>query len=150
MSKLKKLKKAFEDNAMSEMLPMLAHNSWCSLELGKSFYPSIDQLDDLYCGMVAGVLGNLGSGKTPEYVPDLGPDPKDRHSEENYMKLYYCLSYEFGGQAFPREEWLVNHPESEDWAVWIEKALAQENVYKSNPEIWLGNLRRAITEKRMK
>ena len=66
MNKLEKLKEAFKE--VDFPLSQLAHYSWCTLELGKSYKPSIEMLDVLYCGLVSGVIGNLGSGKIPEYI----------------------------------------------------------------------------------
>jgi hypothetical protein len=151
MSKLETLKKAFQDQGMIEMLPRLAYNSWCALELGRSYYPSIDMLDDLYTGFVSGVLANLGSGKTPVYLEqdEIGVGPEKRFTAEGYMKLWYSLT-ELGSQTYPYDEWVKENSESEKWAEWIEEAILKENAYKLNPEKWLVEFRESLVRKRIK
>ena len=142
MTKLEKLKEAFKDHE-DGMLEYLAYHSWCTLELGKSYRPTIDMLDDLYCGFVSGVMYNLGSGKTPEYMDEIGPSPEERHSKESYSKLWFELIH-LGKITYEKEEWLLKNPESEEWAKWIEEALILENSYNQNPEKWLIEFRNQL------
>ena len=138
--KLKQLKEAFKNNKVS--LEKLAYHSWCANKLGKLFKPTISQLDDLYTGFVSGSLVNLGSGKIPEYLDGLGPEI--RYSNEGYTKLFYSLC-ELGTLEFTFEDWQLENPESEDWAIYIEDAIKLETIYNSNPEKWLIEFRLKIS-----
>ena len=129
MNKLEALKKAFEAQKMSDMLPKLAHNSWCATQMGNSYQPTAEQLDDLYVTLVSHTTGST---------------PGDRSKAEGYMKLWYSLT-EIGAQVFPYEDWIKTNPESERWAEWIEEAIMIENIYRSNPEKWLTDFRTKLS-----
>jgi hypothetical protein len=129
MNKLEALKKAFEAQKMSDMLPKLAHNSWCATQMGNSYQPSAEQLDDMYVTLVSHGTSSA---------------PGDKSKAEGYMKLWYSLT-EMGTQVFPYEDWLKTNPESERWAEWIEEAIMIENIYRSNPEKWLTDFRTKLS-----
>ena len=119
----------------------IAYTSFLTIELGKSYKPTVDQLDDLYCVLVGGVLYNLGSGKTPEYMEGIGPSPEERNSLENWEKLRNELIYTLGGLAYPYEEWKKNNPMSEKWTEYIIASMDIDNQFKNNPEKWCIELR---------
>ena len=129
MNKLEALKKAFEAQKMGDMLPKLAHNSWCVTQLGNSYQPAAEQLDSLYVTFVSHKANST---------------PGDKRTAEGYMKLWYSLA-EIGSKVFPYEDWLKTNPESERWAEWIEEAIMIENIYRSNPEKWLTDFRTKLS-----
>jgi len=62
----------------------VAYYIWLSLNFEKILEQSsvtIDQFDDLYAGFF-GVLGNFGSGKTPERIDELSPMPVVKNEKE--------------------------------------------------------------------
>ena len=142
-SKLERLKEALEYQKMLEWLPKLAHNSFCTIELGNSYYPTIEQIDDLYTGFVSGVIGNLGSGKTPTKIEGIGPSSEEE-SNEGYIALWYSLTQDLGSSTYPFEEWVQQNPESEKWVDYIIAATDIENEYKLDPEKWLTELKMKI------
>ena len=145
MSKLQKLKDTLIKKDSIENLPLLAHCCYCILELGNSYKPTVEQLDDLYAGLVSGIVFNLGSGKVPEVLEDFGPE--DKHSEDCYRNLWFCLTMELGFSVYPSEQWFEDHPESDEWADLIERGLALEIEYFSDPEKWLIAFRQKISSK---
>ncbi len=52
----------------------LVYYSWliCNLEI--KFKPTIDQFDDLYTGLISGILWNLGKSTPPEVDTNMLPD----------------------------------------------------------------------------
>ena len=96
---LEAIKKACEDNNLE--FERFVHASFLTVELGNSFKPTVDVLDDLYCGLVGGVMYNLGSGKTPMIMEGIGPDAEDRNTLESWEKLRSELIYGLGGVISP-------------------------------------------------
>ena len=145
MNKLEQLKKAFGERA-NEDLPRLAHHSWCTLEMVKpKGVITIDMLDDLYCGLVSGVMCNLGSGKVPEIMEGIGPNAEDRHSVKSYQMLFDELVH-FSNSLSSLEDWVIKNPESEQWVEFIEGAFKIEEEYKKDPEAWLVSYRKMLSE----
>jgi hypothetical protein len=145
MSDLNMLKKAFD--GQENYLAKLAYHSWLTLQLGKLYTPSIDMLDDLYTGFVSGAMYNLGSGKTPEYMEGIGPTDEERFSKKKYENLFHSL-VELGTHAFPFEGWIKSHPESEEWADWIQRSIVVEGEYLKQPEKWLLEFRELLINSR--
>jgi len=119
----------------------VAYTSFLTVELGKSYKPTVDQLDDLYTGLVGGVIYNLGKGKTPEYMDGIGPKPEERNSLENWEKLRNELIYSLGGLTYSYDEWKESNPISEKWTEYIIKSMVLDNQFKDNPEKWYVELR---------
>tara|TARA_R110000772_G_C13310268_1_gene440118 strand:- start:33325 stop:33771 length:447 start_codon:yes stop_codon:yes gene_type:complete len=140
MSKLEILKKTCEDNGLP--LSYLAHKSFLTTELCKSFHPTVDMLDDLYCALVGGVICNIGKGRTPMYMEGIGPTPEERHTMERYEMLRNEITYMLGEHAYPYEKWLKKNPESDKWVELIELANKDDEAFKDNPEKWLLELRK--------
>ena len=145
MSKLDMFKKAFD--GQENYLSRLAYHSWLILQLGKLYKPTIDMLDDLYTGFVSGVMYNLGSGKTPEYMEGVGPTPEERFYRKKYESLFYSL-IELGTSEFPFDSWILSHPESEEWADWIERSIVVEGEYTKDPEKWLLDFKELLINSR--
>ena len=134
-----------------KLFDSLVYYSFLAISLGNAIFPTVEQLDDLYTGLVSGVLGNLGRGKTPEIIDELSTvNAEDRHTIDSYMKLYYSLTMDYGSHAISREEFFGKNPESDNWVIWVESAFEQEEIYRSNPEKWLLNLRNKIIKKMTK
>jgi hypothetical protein len=131
MNKLEALKKAFEAQGMSSMLPRLAHSSWCTTQIGSAYEPSKEHLDELYTSHVAPASQTGAPGNSAK--------------AEGYMKLWYSLTAELGEKVFPFEDWIKVNPESPRWAEWIEEAIMIENIYRSNPEKWLMDFRSKLS-----
>lgn len=145
MNNLEKLKKACEDNNLD--FERFVHASFLTTELGNSFKPTVDMLDDLYCGLVGGVMYNLGSGKTPMIMEGIGPDAEDRNTLESWEKLRSELIYSLGGMTYPFEEWIKENKESEDWVDIISKSTKLDEEFKSNPNKWCVELREKCKSK---
>jgi hypothetical protein len=128
----------------------VAYSSFLTIELGKSYKPTVDQLDDLYAVLVGGALCNLGSGKTPEYMDGIGPSPEERNSLENWEKLRNELIYTLGGLAHPYEEWKKNNLISQKWTEYIIVSMDLDNQFKENPEKWCIELRESCKNKVIK
>ena len=124
-------------------LSKLAYYSWCINQLGETYTVTVEQLDDLYCGFVSGVLYNLGSGKTPEYMQEVGPSQEERFSPNLYKNLWNSL-IEIGTHIYPYDRWVEENPESEKWADYIESGLLKENEFNSDPEKWLISFRKKL------
>ena len=121
------------------------HFSWCIKELGVSYKINPNDMDDIYTGLVSGVIGNLGSGKTPEFIEELSSMKEDeRFSKESYMKLFYCM-VEYGRHLNPYEEWVVKNPESDEWINYILEATELSSSYEEDPEKWLLEFRHKMT-----
>ena len=144
MESLKLIKEAMGERA--EDLPRFVHFSWCIKELGKSYKIKSDELDDLYTGLVSGVIGNLGSGKDPEFVKELSSlQENDRFSNESYLKLFYCM-VEYGRYLHPFDEWIKTNPESDTWVDYVTEASEIESIYEKDPEKWLAEFRIEISK----
>ena len=140
MSKeLEKLKKVCNDNGID--ISRMIWASYLTVELGKSFKPTVDQLDDLYCGLVGGVLCNLGSGKVPEYMEGIGPPSEERNSLKNWEKLRYELIFGFGGMVYPYHEWIKENRESEEWVNIVMESHRLDGEFKKDPNKWCVELR---------
>ena len=140
MSKeLEKLKKACSDNGID--ISKMIWASYLTVELGKSYKPTVDQLDDLYSGLVGGVLYNLGSGKIPEYMDEIGPPPEERNSLENWEKLRHELIFGFGGMAYPYDEWIKENTESDEWVNLVIESSRLDEEFKKDPNKWSIELR---------
>jgi hypothetical protein len=98
------LKEGLIEHNQLESLPRLAYLAFLETNLGKRIFCTVENLDDLYTGMVSGVLGNLGRGKTPEIIDELSTVAEnDRHTPDSYNKLYMSLVVDLGIPAFPFE-----------------------------------------------
>jgi len=140
MSKeIEKLKKACSDNGID--ISKMIWASYLTVELGKSYKPTVDQLDDLYCGLVGGVLCNLGSGKIPEYMESIGPPPEERNSFENWEKLRHQLIFGLGEMAYPYDEWIKENTESDEWVNLIIESSRLDEEFKKDPNKWSIELR---------
>ena len=131
---LQLLKEQFTDPTE---LPGFVHFSWCIKELGKSYKINPNDMDDLYTGLVSGVIGNLGSGKDPQFIEELSSlKENERFTMDNYMKLFYCM-VEYGRYLNPLEEWLKDNPESGKWMEYVVEATELSEEYQKDPEKWL-------------
>lgn len=117
------------------------YNSWCALNIQESGI-TVEILDDLYVGLVSGVMYNLGRGKTPMRMEGIGPNPEDRFSNESYNKVFDELSY-FTSQAVSIDSWEKICPESK----WPELMEAHMEWEKISPEERLSNLRNTLIKK---
>jgi len=142
---LKKLKLACSE--MNIDFGYFIWKSYLTVELGKGYKPTVDQLDDLYCVFVSGVLCNLGSGKKPEYMEDIGPTKEERYAIQGYQKLRDNLIY-MGCIAYPYEEWIEQNSESEEWVDLALKAAKLNKEFDKNPEGWCIQLRNNCKSKR--
>jgi hypothetical protein len=146
MNNLEDIKKACEDNDLE--FERFVHASFLTTELGKSFKPTVDMLDDLYCGLVGGVMYNLGSGKTPMIMEDIGPAAEDRNTLEFWENLRIELIYGLGGTAYPFEEWIKENKQSEDWVEIISSATKLDEEFKADPNKWCVDLREKCKSKK--
>jgi len=137
-TKLEKLKEAFSKYNLE--ISRLAHHSYCMLELGKSYRPTIDMLDDLYTRFVSGGINNT--------LIDLdgGPPENEKLQQVDYTKLLFSLVEMGTTYVFPYDEWVKQYPESDEWAIWIEASLVLEDEYLKNPENWLLNFRKKLNK----
>lgn len=120
------------------------YNSWCTLNIDKASI-TVEMLDDLYTGLVSGVMYNLGRDKTPMRMEGIGPNPEDRFSKESYNKVFDELGH-FVSMTNPVEEWEIQHPESE-WPDIIEKHMSWEQIH---PEHKMLQLRQILIKKQTK
>lgn len=126
-----------------EELRHAAYYNWLVTELGNLYAPTVDQLDDLYTGLVSGIVCNLGRGKLPEILE--GSGPKEPHSAKAFLSLWYSLLY-CGNEKYPRDEWIVDHGVPAEWHDLIERGCAIEEEYLADPGKWLAEFRKKITE----
>jgi hypothetical protein len=131
-----------------EKLPNFIHFSWCTVELNNANTSllTVEMLDDLYCGLVSGVLCNLGSGKTPEYMDGVGPSEEERFTKERYEIVWFEL-IGLICSANPIEQWLIAHPESEQWIDYLDEGMKLQIQFDENPEQWLVNFRTKLSQK---
>jgi hypothetical protein len=139
MSKLEAIKKTCEDNDLE--FEKFVHASFLTVELGNSFKPTVDMIDDLYCGLVGGVMCNLGRGKTPMLMEGVGPDAEDIHTLESWEKLRSELIYSLGNKAYPFDDWIKENKQSEDWVDIINSATKIDEDFKADPNKWCVDLR---------
>jgi hypothetical protein len=144
-NKLRVLKKTCDEHGID--MQLFAYSSFLTIQLGEGYKPTIDQLDDLYCGLVGGVLYNLGSGKTPEYMEGVGPKKEDRNTLESWKSFRYTLIHELGGVFYPYEEWKKDNPENEDWVKMIEKSMKLDEEFEADPNKWALELREKCKSK---
>ena len=128
----------------SDVLYMMYLNT----ELGNSFKPSIDILDDLYTSFVSGIIGNFHKDLKPEFIEELSPMTKEnRHTKEGYEKLKKSLTYELGYVAIPKETWkttiLPNLSDIEQEEI-IKKSMNIDKSFNDNPELWLSKFRNKL------
>jgi hypothetical protein len=135
----KDLKKSCSDVGVD--VSRFVWRSYLVTKLGETYKPTVDQLDDLYAGLVSGVLCNLGSGKTPEYMEGIGPSPEERHSIERYRMFREEIIYGLGGLAHPYEEWIKENEENEDWVDLVLNANKSDVEFEEDPEKWCIELR---------
>jgi len=145
MNKLEEIKKACVDNNLE--FERFEHASFLTTELGGSFKPTVDMLDDLYSGLVGGVIYNLGSGKTPMIMEGIGPEAEDRNTLESWEKLRSELIYGLGNIAYPFEEWVKENKQSEDWVEIISSATKLDEEFKEDPNKWCVDLRNKCKRK---
>jgi len=139
-----KLVEAISEYVTEKQHEKVVHYCYCDMHLEKSGV-TIDMLDDLYCGLVGGVLCNFGHGRTPEYMEGIGPSSEERHSLERYEMMFMeltCIvkneySLEEFKKDFPKKEWKSILKEYEKY---IKKRT-------ENPEETLVSLRMALREK---
>ena len=140
MNKLEKIKEECDRNSID--LSRMVWISYLTVELGKSYKPTIDQLDDLYSVLVGGVLSNLGRGKIPEYMEGIGPKEEERNTLDSWRKLRNTLIYDFGGLCYPYEKWIKENPESEGWVDLIGLSMEMEEEFERDPNKWAVDLRK--------
>lgn len=118
----------------------LVHHCYVVTQLGEGYKFTVEQLDDLYSGLVGGVWCNLGRGKTPELMEGIGPDPEDRNTLESWGKLRSELIFH-GNSFYPQDEWLENNEESEEWVSYVKEAFMLDLKFEKDPEKWFVELR---------
>tara|TARA_X000000368_G_scaffold148340_1_gene116996 strand:- start:1043 stop:1489 length:447 start_codon:yes stop_codon:yes gene_type:complete len=145
MEKLETLKQVCEETNVD--FTEFVWRSYLVVELGKSYTPTLEQFDDLYVGLVGGVLGNLGSGKTPEYIEGIGPSDDDKNTLESWSKVRDELIYTLGSLICPYDKWIKVNKESKEWESIVIESYRLDKEFKEDPNKWGAELRNKCKSK---
>lgn len=148
MEKLEMYKMMFNNQGID--FGKYVYRCFIGIELGKTIFCSVQELDDFYTSMVGGVVYKLDKGKTPEYIEDFVPSVDDRNSLKGFRLIFDHLMFGCGQKTYDFDKWLEDNPESENWLNIIEEYMTLSTNFQNNPVQWYKEIHKKMVDNQFK